>query len=407
MSDVVNGGGGGSPAVDVVAPARLSELGTSGQPASKGARSISDLGMPQGPGAAEPGEKMAKLTNPFGATETSAKEPEPVNVDEIDPNAPVEEPETEPTPEDGQLTPEVLQAKYEEWANTGQVPEEFKDLPIWVPDGKDGFMPVRLGDIHNNVMLYNDYQKKTTEVANERRMMDAFKRGRDNWVNDINSGDADRGLRAMRGVGADKTLEAMVIKFVQNMAALENLPPEVRDRLLRAQKAEDEAYYAKQQLQQYQQQEQERAAREAEQSGANAPDVKFVQDAISKQLPDIYKALKIEDSPLVDHLLSSKLAEAATGVRDPQTGQWITPPIIQLGRAPSREVLTQLVLAAKQESESYTNGGKKRRLAPPPTVPIKGSGPAAKPGQRGNLSAPKRLRISDLANNKVGGYKDQ
>jgi hypothetical protein len=404
-----NGGGGsdvGSPAAGAVAPARLSDLGGASHGTQTRSLSMSDLGTvgtPTGPGAAAPGEKMTPIGDtPWGADKPTAQ-PEQVDEQAIDPNAPPPEAEAEGEPQTpATLTPEQQAAKYAEWMDSDQIPEEFLDRPIWIPDGKNGQVPVMLRDIPNNVLLYNDYQKKTTEVAQMRRQNEAYAQGRQRWINDMTSGDPEAGLRAIRGIGADKTLEQIVIKFVQNMAQLEGLPPNLRQQFIEGQQARDRAYYAEQQLQMIQQQQQAQMQQEQQQAGVNSPDIQYVQDSITRQIPEIYKQLNITENPLVEHLLSAELANAATGVRDPQTGQYITPPSIQLGRAPTRELLTQLVLAAKQKADSYVSGSG-RKVSAPPTKPLQGSGPAAKPGQRGNLSAPAQARFSDLATGRRSG----
>lgn len=399
----------GNPAAGAVAPSRMSDLGMGGAGRNGAARPMSDIGMPSSEGALT-GQKMTPLTGPFGqsgdmhedrkqgkpAPEAQTPVEEPA---EGEPQVEVEGEESPPEQQDGQpLTPEQQIAKYKEWMDSDQIPEEFLDRPIWVPDGKDGQVPVRLRDIHNNVLLYNDYQRKTTLLAEGTRKNEALVKGRERWVDDLNSGDADRGLRAIRGVGAEKCLEAIVVRFVQNMARLEKLDPQMQAEFLEGQKAKDRAYFAEQRLQAIQNQQNEEAQRLQQEQGVNAPDVKYVQDAISAALPDIYKQLNVKDSPAMDHILSTKLAQAAEGVRDPQTGRYVTPPTIQLGRAPTRELLTQIVLAAKQEADSWAVP-QGTAIKAPPTKPIQGSGPAAKPGQRGNISTPQRSRFSDLANN--------
>ena len=389
---------GAGPAAGAVAPATFTSIGA-GEGPVPGGRPISDIGMPADVGAAP--EKMVPL---FG-NEHEVEEPAqtPAEGQEEAAESAEQQAESEQQP-DGQLTPEALQAAFNQWKETGEVPEALADLPIWVPDGKDGKVPIRLSDIHNNVMLYNDYQRKTTEVAYEKRRVAAqekqLMRGRDNWVADMNSGDPDAGLRAMRAVGAGKTLDAIVVRYVQKMAKLEGLDPQLRQEFLEAEAIRDRNFYLERQLQWKQEDDAQQAQEQAQQQGANAPDVKFVMDSIEKAIPELYKELRITDSPLIDHFLQLTLAEAATGKRD-ERGQWIEAPIIQLGRAPSRDVLKRLVLAAKEKADATTL----RKPAPakvPPTTPIKGSGPAAKPGQPGNIGAPPQMRFSDLA---TGGVK--
>jgi hypothetical protein len=410
MSDAAASGGStvGSPAAGAVAPSRMSDLANGGTAPASGAGRMSDLGSVSSEGALPSTEKMTPLTGPFGKAGdmheplNTPKTPELV---EPDASEPVAEPEAEPeAQQDGALTPEQQLAQYKEWMESDQIPEAFLDRPIWVSDGKGGQVPVRLRDAPNNMLLYNDYQRKTTELGVRNRQNDAREEGIKRWGEDVRSGDNERALRAMRAIGADKSLESIVVAYVRQMAELEAIPPHARERILKAQQAEDRAYYAEQQLQQLRAQQQQLQTQEAEQQGASAPDIKYVQDSITQQLPDIYKALNIRESPAIDHILSTKLAEAATGVRDPQSGQWITPPTIQLGRAPTRELLTQLVLAAKQQADAWAiPQGQPLRAPAPPTKPIQGSGPAAKPGQRGNLSTPQRQPFSALANRKVSG----
>lgn len=410
MAGEATGSGGsdlGSPAAGAVAPSRMSDLGMGGNGRNGASQPISDLGMPSSQGALT-GQRMTPLTGPFGQNgdmhedRRQAKQADPEAQTPVEGEEPQVEGEEQPPEQqqDGQpLTPEQQIAKYKEWMDSDQIPEEFLDRPIWVPDGKDGQVPVRLRDIHNNVLLYNDYQRKTTLLAEGTRKNEQLIKGRERWVDDLNSGDAERGLRAIRGVGAEKCLEAIVVKFVQNMARLEKLDPATQAEFLEGQKARDRAYFAEQRLLAIQQQQEQEAQRLQQEQGASAPDVKYVQDAISSALPTIYKELGVIDSPAMDHILSAKFAEAASGVRDPQTKQWITPPTIQLGRAPTKALLTQIVLAAKQEADSWAVPQGALIRTPPPTRPIQGSGPAAKPGQRGNISTPQRSRFSDLANN--------
>lgn len=392
--DAGTGSDVGSPLAGAVAPGRLSDLGTAAPAGGSPARTMSDLGKPADRGA--PPAKMQPLPELFGKPD---EKPELVDETAIDPTAPVTEPETPA----GELTVEQAAAKHKEWLDSDQIPEEFLDRPVWIDDGKGNQVPIRLRDIDKNVLLYNDYQKKTTEVAQVRRQNEAFTQGRQRWIEDMNSGDPDKGLRAMRAVGATQTLEKIVIKYIQNMAQLEGLPPQLQQQFMEGQQARDRAYFLEQQLEQHNQRlqaAQQEIEQQNAQQGANAPDVKYVQDSILQQLPNIYKQLRIVESPMIEQLLSTKLAAACEGVRDPQTGQWTTPPAIQLGRAPSRELLTQLVLSAKQEADGMMSRSQNRGLTPPPTRPLQGSGPAAKPGARGNISAPQQSRFSDLANSK-------
>lgn len=398
----------GSPLAGAVAPGaarRMSDLGVGGQPSAANARSMSDLGMPANVGAAQPGEKMVPLS-PFGnpemmheeLTRELAAEPTTNTEQPEETQAQPEEVQQEEQQPEGVLTAEQKAAKYDEWLNSDQIPDELLDRPIWIDDGNGGSEPIRLRDIKNNVLMYKDYQRKTTKLAEGERKVEAYNKGRQRWIEDMNSGDPVRGLRAIRGVGADKTLENIVVQFVQDMARMERMDPADRARLIRAQQLEDENYYLRQNYELQQQQAREEAERQAAEQGINAPDVKYVQDSIQEQLPLIYKELNVQDSELMDHLLGPMLAEAASGQRDPRTGQWIVAPTIQLGRKPSKDVLTRIVLAAKQKAEAMTAGGLSRPAAQtPPTKPLQGSGPAAKPGTRGNISQPEQRRFSDLA----------
>lgn len=401
MSDMGGGSSGGAPA-----RGRMSDLGIGGGPKLTDVSGGDDSGrgLPFGPGAAEPGEKMTPLGDNWGAEGP------------VDPEAPAEgEGEHEAqTPAEGEeqqaeqqtqqgLTPEQQLAKYKEWMDTDQIPEEFLDRPVWVP-GLDGTkVPVRLRDIDKNVMLYNDYQRKTTELANDRRQHEHFVAGRERWKQDVTSGDGPRGLRAMRAIGADKTLDAIVISYVQEMAMMESMPPALRERFIAGRQAEDRAYFAEQRAQMLEQRELERQQQlnaEAAKQGEFAPDVQYVLQSITTQMAEIHKELQINEDtdPLYAQLLSQALAQATEGTRDPKTGRYIEPPAIQLGRAPSRELLHRIALGTKQRADSMRMTPPKSKMPPPATPQLRGSGPAAREGQRGNLSAPKQARFSDLAN---------
>lgn len=404
MTEAASGGSTvGSPAAGAVAPGRMSDMAGSGAaPSGTGARSMSDLGLPGPQGAALPGEKMTPLGDNWNAPEPpNTKQPVEVDETQIDPNAEVKEPEAEPQ-QDGVLTPEQQAAKYQEWMDSDQIPEEFLDRPIWLPDGKNGQIPVRLRDIGNNAMLYNDYQRKTTEVAQMRRQNEQYAAGRQRWIEDMNSGDGERGLRAIRGIGAEKTFEQIVIRYVQNMAKLEGLDPSLRQQVMEGQQAKDRAYFLQQTLDMREREAQQQTEQQNTNAGVNAPDIQYVQQSITAQIPEIYKQQNIKPSPLLEHFLGTMLAEAATGKRGPN-GQWIEAPTIQLGRAPSRELLTTLVVAARQAADKHVSSHGQGLTPPPPTKPLQGSGPAAKAGTAGNLSAPKQARFSDLAGIKRPG----
>lgn len=397
---------GGSDSGGAPGPARMSDLGVGGS--TTRSATMSDLGPgtggPIGPGAAAPGDKMTPLKM------EDLMKPAPPNTGEEGQQGEETEAEAQPEAEQqteeqepGVLTPEQQAAKYQEWMDSDNIPDEFLDRPIWVPDGKNGQVPIRLRDVPNNIMLYTDYQKKTTEVAQQRRQNEQFLQGRNRWVEDMNSGDADRGLRAIRGIGAEKTLEQIVVKFVQNMAQLEGLPPQLQQQFLEGQRARDEAFFAKQQLEAIQRQQLAAQQQQEQQQGVNSPDIKYVTDYIERTMPEIFKANKIEATSTIEYILSNKLAQAAQGVRDPQTKQWIEPPTIQLGRAPSKALLTRLAIAAKQEADAMVANQSRPLNPPPPTPQLRGSGPAARPGQKGNISSPQQARFSDLANSRRPG----
>jgi hypothetical protein len=398
----------GSPAAGAVAPAtarqRMSDLGTAGAPPAAARGRMSDLGtvsqgepIPQGP----PPERMVPIKNPFGEPANEVEPPQRMQPldPEAEPKPDAEQPEQQAQTPDGALTPEQIVAKYAEWMDSDQIPEEFLDRPIWVQVGKDQMMPIRLRDVPQNVMLYNDYQRKTTEIAAERRQIDNYKAGRERWVEDMVSGDGQRGMRALRALGADKTLHAIVVNYVQQMAELEGLPPALREQFIRKQQIEDRAWAAENELRALKEQQQRAEQERLQNEGVNAPEVKYVQDSIAQQLPELYRQHNVIESPLFDQVLSEMLAQAATGERNPD-GTWRAPPTIQLGRAPTRSLLSQIVVAAKQKADYYMSTPQARGLkrpAPPPTAPISGSGPAAQPGQPGNISHPQRARFSDLA----------
>src|SRR5882762_5344292 len=113
----------------------MSDLGMGGSGRNGAARPMSDIGMPSSEGALT-GQKMTPLTGPFGQSgdmheDRKQQAPEaqtPVEGEE--PQQVEGEPEPEPQ-QDGVLTPEQQIAKYNEWMDSDQIPEEFLDRPIW------------------------------------------------------------------------------------------------------------------------------------------------------------------------------------------------------------------------------------------------------------------------------------
>ena len=144
---------------------------------------------------------------------------------------------------------------------------------------------------------------------------------------------------------------------------------------------------------------------EEQQQGVNAPDIQFVYDHIYKLMPEVQKALGISDaeyeSDAFQYELDRVFSRAAAGVKDAQ-GRWIEAPTIQRGRAPSRQLVQQLVLTTKQAIDGRTSSVLARRVKPPKqqapiaSSPMRGGGPAAQVGQRGNIGQPQRMRWSDM-----------
>lgn len=322
--------------------------------------------------------------------------PEPESAPETQP----ETPEVEQPAEEGVLTPEQRAAKYDELMSSPDLDlEAFGDKTIWVKDRDGNPVPMRLADVQQHTMLYRDYQHKTTELAKKTRAVDAKEQGIQSFQRDLTSGDPQLAMRAMRWMGAEKSLHGMVVQYVQRMAHLEGLPPALRDEFLAGERARDEAEAYKRQLLARQQQEQAEAARQQQEQGINAPAVQHVMQHIEQRLPGVIKALGVTDSPAFQRELGEVMVRATEGERGPD-GRWIVAPTLQYGRTPTDETLRQLVGEARERVAALiaAAGGRqppKPKLPPPPAAAAV-SGPAAKPGTAGNISTPERRRLSDM-----------
>lgn len=326
---------------------------------------------------------------------------------------PLEGEQPEEQPQDGVLTPEEAHAKYTELMAAPDLDlEAFADKTIWVEDREGNQVPLRVGDIPKHVMLYRDYQHKTTEFSRKLKGVEQ----RENTVNafgvDFFSGDPDTTMRAVRwacGSGPEaaakmKALEkSLIIPYVQRMAKLEELSkkdPYAVQEILEGERARDEAIMLKRQLQARQQQEQQWQQQQAEQQGINAPDIQHVMGHLDQRLPEVIKALRVTDSPAFRRELGEVMLRATEGERGPD-GRWLVAPTIQRGRTPTDDVLRQLVGAAKERvdlliAQAQGRQPPRSRQLPPPPAATAVTGPAAKPGQRGNISQPERLRWSDM-----------
>lgn len=294
------------------------------------------------------------------------------------------------------------EAKYKEWMESPDLPEEFQDRVMWFDaDGKGDMQPIRIRDIPNNIMMYRDYQRKTAELGERNRKIDRLINGHKLLSSDVASGDASRGLRAFRYMGGEKTLEAMVMQYVNDRAELESLPQHVQQRLLAERQAADENHYLKQQMQMLQQEREREAQQQAEQQGVEAPDIQFVHKHIVETLPTIYQSLGIKpeefESDAFQYELERVFENAARGTRAAD-GTYTVPPMLQRGRTPSNKLLTQLVINTKQGVDKMISRGYQQK-PPKRQAPVNtrgGTGPSANPGQRGNMGAPQRMRWSDM-----------
>lgn len=385
----------GSPAAGAVDPgavrARLSDMGNANV----------DVGMPTMP-KVEPGQPAQPAQQPVKLSDQLAQE----TGQEIEPT-PEELLEAQTTDESeppaGEMTPEQIVEKYNQWMNSDEIPDEFLDRPIWVPNGKKGPIPVRLRDIGENVLMYNDYQQKTTEIAQRNREFDKRENARKAWVNDLRSGDPRLGLRAINAVGAGETLHNIVVQYIKQEAMLESLPAHIRDEYRAGMQARERSELLEAQLRSMQQSTQQDEQSELEQQGMNAPDIQYTLQSIEQRLPNIYKQIGVDgEDPAYQSELGRLLRAEVDGERDKRTGEWIKPPGIQIGRAPTDAMLQRLAVAAKQNLEQlasrYGRGLERRQQQQQLTPPVTGgaTGPTAKPGQRGNLSQPQRKRFSDL-----------
>jgi len=369
-------------------------------------RRISDLGTVN---AGQVPAGMVSLDDPAPAPAQQGVEGEQAPTDEAEMQS-LDEPaaeeqqllEDETGPPEGALTPEQMAAKFQEWQESADIPDEFMDKVMWFDDGKGGQVPMRLRDLPDNVLMYRDYQRKTAEVADSRRQVDRLITGQRMLAEDMRSGDAVRGLRAARYMADEKTLEAMVLQYVNERAELEQLPPHQQRRLLAARDAEIRAHFNEQKAKQLEAELNAQRAAEQAAQGAQAPDIVHVQQHIINTLPSIYKELGLKPEYVEDdgfvYELERVFERAAAGVKGPD-GQWTEPPVLQRGRTPSPKLIKQLVLQTKQNLDRMTSGPRARRLGGPKKVApptLRGTGPAAQPGQRGNIGQPTRKRWSEM-----------
>lgn len=332
-----------------------------------------------------------------------------VNLDQLDDNGnPSIEGEEQQNLEELEAKPEEqgeaidYEAKYKEWMESPDLPEEFQDRVMWFDaDGKGDMQPIRIRDIPQNIMMYRDYQKKTHELGERNRKIDRLVNGHKLLSEDVKSGEAARGLRAWRYMGGEKTLEAMVLQYVNERAELEALPPHLQAKLLTERQAADENFYLKQQMAMLQREREAEAQAQASQQGVEAPDIQFVHKHIVETLPTIFNQLSIKaeeyESEAFQYELERVFERAALGIRAAD-GTYTSPPMLQRGRTPSNKLLTQLVLETKQGVDKMISRGY-RQKPPRKQAPVNvsgGTGPSAKPGQRGNMSQPQRLRWSDM-----------
>ena len=362
-----------------IAPRRMSEMGHAAYQAN-----LPELPPPPQQHANQQGEPLNK--NPEQVQELAEKPAEEAA-------QPLNEPE-------GALTPEQRAAKYDELMSSPDLDlEVFGDKTIWTKDRDGNPVPMRLADVQQHTMLYRDYQHKTTELAKKTRAIEQQQNGMQAFQKDLTSGDPQLAMRAMRWMGAEKSLHGMVVQYVQRMAHLEGLPPALRDEFLAGERARDEAEAYKRQLLARQQQEQAEAARQQQELGINAPAVQHVMQHIEQRLPAVIKSLGVTDSPAFQRELGEVMVRATEGERGPD-GRWIVAPTLQYGRTPTDETLRQLVGEARERVAALiaAAGGRqppKPKLPPPPAAAAV-SGPAAKPGTAGNISTPERRRLSDM-----------
>lgn len=301
-------------------------------------------------------------------------------------------------------TPEQLADWREFQENPNIDTDKHGDKVLWYDaDGKGDMRPIRLKDVPNNILMYNDYQRKTTEISEYKRHLDRRENGQKQLIADIAHEDPNVGLRAWRAMMNEKQVEKMVLTYINERADLEKLPPQLQQKFLAQQKLEDENFYYRRRLERIEQQTQQQAEQQKQQQGVAAPDIQFVQQHIVDNLPSVFQQMNItpteHDSPAFQNELDRQFTLAAAGQRNPD-GTWKVAPTIQRGRAPSRQTIQQIVLAAKQNVDEMMSSTYAKRIAPPkrvaPATNFSGAGPAAQPGTRGNISAPQRLRWSDM-----------
>jgi len=367
---------------DIAAPAVVSTgVATPLAGAVPPSRSFNDLGnIGDVSPAFEPAESQPEVQEQ-PETQTTEQQPE------------TEQPEQE---QPGVLTAEQQAAKFQEWMDSDAIPEEFADKVYWHDsDGKGTMVPIRMKDIGNNILMYHDYQRKTTELAQQRREHEGRVNGYMQFKNDLTSGDPKMQQMALRAVGAD--IRALVIGYVQQEAELEKYPEHMRDRMRDAMHLEERQTLFQRQMQAKQEAEAKAAAEAQQQQGVQAPDVVYVHERLNEMLPGILQQCGVMRSEAFEMVLDGIMAEAAMGVRG-ANGQWIEPPTIMRGRAPSPQVLQRLVLAAKEKLATLTQQHGRQQNPPrsKPPQSLGGSGPAAKPGTQGNLSQPERKRFSDM-----------
>lgn len=356
-----------TPMAGAVTPRSWSELGT-----------IGDVAPSFEP--AEPAEPATEQPAPPPNTEEPAEQA-------------TEQQEPEQT---GELTPELRAAKYDEWMQSDTIPEEFGDKVLWYDsDGKGEMLPIRLKDIPQNILLYRDYQHKTTQLAQERREHEGRVNGFNRWREDMRSGNPAQQQMALRAIGAD--IRQLVVGFVQQEAELEQYPEHMRERMREALYLDEKKALFNRQLQLQQQEQQQRQQQEQQQQGTEAPDVVYVQDRINEMLPAAVQQCGVIPSEAFYRELDAVMSEAAAGVRGPN-GQYITPPSLIRGRAPSPQMMERFVRTANERLQLLLAQHGRRVNPPKKTAPpaLSGSGPAAKPGQRGNISSPERRSFDDM-----------
>lgn len=319
-----------------------------------------------------------------------------------------EQPEVQPlegAEVDGAPTPEELA----EWREFNENPnidtDKHGDKVLWYDaDGKGDMRPIRLKDVPNNILMYNDYQRKTTEVAERHRQLDRRENGQKQLIADVtNKEQPDVSLRAWRTMMGEEQTEAVVRAYIAERAMLERLDPGLQQKFLAQQKLEDENFYYKRRLERIETAQQQQAELQKQQQGVAAPDIRFVQQHIVDTLPSVFQQMGISEtehsSDAFQYELDRQFTLAASGERNPD-GTWRVAPTIQRGRAPTRQTIQQIVVAAKQSVDRLMSSTYAKRVAPPkrvaPAATFSGTGPAAQPGTRGNISAPERKRWSDM-----------